>query len=175
MQRWTSYLVVAAAAAGCGTGVDRDPQIGSPAEPQSPTGGPDPGKGSGDTRCAAPDGPRHWYRLAAELDALMIGKWRLCDGTLAVLDTDSRGLEFAADGKYYLLIDGEGGLVRDHGFTGEGEWYTVQPTESETAFLWMWPTPSTALVDAPVFEDDPRRLAFFVAYDRKPAIFLHEP
>jgi hypothetical protein len=150
------YLFVILVAA-CGTGVDTDPET---------SGNRGSGSGSGDGSastsgpCAAPDGPRHDYTTASELDVLILGKWRQCSGPTPPTLENSRGIEFDADGRYFVLVeDGKGGLARGTGFSSEGKWDTTQATETEVLFS-LRPTPSTSFGDPPLFEDDPRRFAF---------------
>jgi hypothetical protein len=154
MKRSISLLVVLTAA--CGTGMD-----GEPTPVGSVGGGPSPGDAGAPSAspCAAPEGPLHDYTTAAELEALVLGKWLQCSGPRPPTLDGSRGVEFAADGRYFVLVDdGRGGLARGGGFTSEGRWDTSQATGT-VVFLWFHPTPSSQFGDTPLFEDGPRRFA----------------
>jgi hypothetical protein len=170
--RLSNLVMMSALAAGCGTGVESDPQLG-----QTPGGGSGssmqgPSEGSGDDPCAVPEGPLHAYKTAEELSALILGKWRQCSGPVPpTFDANTRGLEFVADGTYHTLIDnGKGELVRAAGFPTEGMWGTRQI--NDLVLFDLHPTPSTVFGDPPRFEDDPRRFAFNPSHNGADSIYL---
>jgi len=171
MKHATNYVFVLFAASACGTGVDREPQtIGGLGD----DAGSSPGDGgtSPSDPCAAPDGPRHDYATAAEVDVLVLGKWQQCSGPTPPTLENSRGIEFVADRRYFVLVDdGNGGLARGTGFSSQGEWGTDQVSEGDV-FLDLFPTPSSAFGDTPLFEDSPRRFALNPSHAGAPSIYV---
>jgi hypothetical protein len=56
------------------------------------------------------------------LPAHMSGQWLYCSGP-TLYNVPHDGIEFTADGRWYLLqLDDVGGLARGRGFDGEGTW-----------------------------------------------------
>jgi hypothetical protein len=101
--------------------------------------------------CDAAHGPADPTPTFADVEPRLIGAWYLCSEPNVYHLT--KNIEFAADGKYYVLEDdGGGGLKRTYGLDGEGTW-----TPSSPDTLWLEP----GLF--PEFEKDPRRLRLTVA------------
>jgi hypothetical protein len=148
------YLFAMLAVAACGTDVEIDSTsaVGS-GNGSNPDLDPDPLK-----VCPEPEGPRHDFTTLDEATQLIIGTWIHCTGPTPTPLQGSSGVEIAADGKYYALVsDGHGGLVRGTGFSSQGTW---DMKGEGSVFLELWPTPSSEVLDTPLFEDNPRRFAF---------------
>src|ERR1043166_1977715 len=119
MKHAIGYLLAMLVIAACGTGVDSDPR--STVGTVGSDGGDAASEGTSNP-CAGADGPRHDYTTAYELTQLMTGTWVQCTPVSPTL-LNGKGLEFLADGTYYLLVsDGHGGLARGTGFASQGAW-----------------------------------------------------
>jgi hypothetical protein len=154
---------VALAVAGCGVGVSRDPVPGSTSlEGSNPDGGAEPSAPS----CSSPHGPLHVFDTQAELDQLILGRWRLCEGkSIAYLRGD--GIEFTSDGVWFRLdTDAQGQLVRATADDGRGTWDAYGPR----GIKWGGNGGS------PEFEDNPRRFRFVdTAAISGPIVYVEAP
>jgi hypothetical protein len=136
MRLVTSILFLVAT--GCGAGVQSEPALGM-------------------HQCNAPDGPMHDYSTTSELSQLIAGTWVHCSGP-TLMGAEEQGIEFLAGGTYYVLIsDGEGGLVRETGFDGQGTWVGLQLTPTSVEFAWD-NTSHTGEEGTIAFEDTPQKL-----------------
>jgi hypothetical protein len=127
--------------------------------------------------CRAAATPIHPYTQAAELEAMLIGKWRHCSGPVLVQPSASGevGIELVADHTYFkLATDAKGRLVRVVGFGGQGTWDTYQETATSVQFD-LHPTPSSGTGGYPRFEDDPRRMAALMVEQSVDSIYALEP
>ena len=160
MKHAIGYLLAMLVIAACGTGVDSDPR--STVGTVGSDGGDAASEGTSNP-CAGADGPRHDYTTAYELTQLMTGTWVQCTPVSPTL-LNGKGLEFLADGTYYLLVsDGHGGLARGTGFASQGAWEVKDIPETgrrDLIILSLEPVPGSYMGDTPLFEDHPRRFAF---------------
>ena len=157
------------AMAACGTGVESDPILSGQTDAGS-GGNPDEFHGSSST-CPEIDGPRHDYATLTEANQLITGSWIHCKGFTPIPFADGVGAEFAPDGKYYVLVsDGHGQLVRGTGFPSQGTW-DMKQDPGEPIFLEIWMTPSSLILNTPLFEDGPRRFALPGAFGSDLAIY----
>jgi hypothetical protein len=142
--KYVATMAVIFATTGCGVGVSSSP------EPPAASDG-DVGKQS-DATCSDPAGPSHPYTQKAELETLILGRWRYCSGSTLSGDPFD-GFEFTADGRGYALVDdGTGKLVRATGFGSQGRW-NVPP--GSLGFAWSFSGGGDG--GRLEFEDSPRR------------------
>jgi hypothetical protein len=73
------------------------------------------GKGNADP-CATPE----------EVKTKLVGRWVHCSGHPTTGErpgySGTLGIEFLADGRYFILVEGQFGMVRGRGFNDEGRW-----------------------------------------------------
>jgi hypothetical protein len=163
MKQSIGALMIMLGATACGAGVDSDPSSGL-----GDDDGPGVFHGSSNV-CPEADGPRHDYE-PEQLAGLMTGKWIHCAGPTPTLLDGSAGVELAADGKYYTLVkDGSGALVRGTGFFSEGTW------ETENGFVNLHFIPNSYWPNAPLFEDGPRRVGFYMQLEEEFAVYQAVP
>ena len=75
--------------------------------------------GSCPATCGSPYGTYTKYKSDAEVSAHTVGRWISCGGMLS----DAPGIEFATDGKFYVLRkDASGNLVRGTDAKDVGTW-----------------------------------------------------
>jgi hypothetical protein len=164
------FVFAVFAIAACGTGVESDP--GSTGGGSDPGSGSDPDSGTfhgSSGICPQPDGPRHDFTTQAEATALITGIWVHCAGPTPTPFQGSIGVDINADGKYYKLVsDGHGGMVRATGFSSQGTW---DLKDEPPVFVEFWMTPSSLVLNTPLFEDNPRRFAFDQAHTFDFAIY----
>lgn len=140
-----SIATVGLGLVGCGTGVSGDP-----------VAHPDAANAVGE--CPNPEGPQHPYTDKAELEALLVGKWRHCSGPTMTGPTEA-GVELVADHSYFRLVtDDQGGLMRQTGPGNQGTWEV-----DETLSLLYHPRPDLTGNGSPRFEDGPRKMGIFLA------------
>jgi hypothetical protein len=153
--RSTIVSIVFLLAAACGAGVQSEPkQIGGP----------------GQAECSAADGPLHDYSTPAELNQLIVGTWVHCSGPAVMGGGD--GIELVADGTYHVLLDdGQGGLVRETGFDGQGTWVGITITPTSVEFAWD-NAAHTGDEGYVTFEDQPRK---FLLALQEPSIYALLP
>ncbi|MFT3693767.1 MAG: hypothetical protein QM831_11540 [Kofleriaceae bacterium] len=152
------------ASACTGQGVFTSPSLGSGT-------GSDSGSdvGNGYEQCSLPEGPLHDYTQVSEFNTLVVGTWWHCSGP-KILSNEQAGIEFDADGKYYLIADdGSGNPVKLTGFGNQGTWDGSQ--EGETVQFNIHPTSNSGLGGYPMFEDGPRRFAMEVEYNDDMSIY----
>jgi hypothetical protein len=124
--------------------------------------------------CNAAAQPIHSYTRAAELEVLLIGKWRHCSGPLLIASS-AAGMELVADHTYFkLATDNKGGFVRMVGFGNQGTWDTSQETDTSVQFN-LQPTPNSGAGEYPMFEDNPRRMAFLEDTLDNLSLYVLEP
>ena len=101
------------------------------------------------------------YGSEAELDTLLVGRWRRCKAPQ--IPGEDVGVEFTADGNFYALtFNAAHEVVRQVGIDYGGQW-TYLPVGTVTPFS---PAPITraefllqgAYTDAPQFTDGPRQM-----------------
>ena len=116
--------------------------------------------------CAASPLSFEPYTTPAELDALLIGRWRRC--TPVILPGEDVGVEFSADGKYYPLTFNEAHqIVRRVGIDFEHSWVYLPPGSVDP----VTQRPLTAqgmmlgevLTSAPQITNDPRQMRILFA------------
>jgi hypothetical protein len=106
--------------------------------------------------CLAGQGPEVAYTTVAEMLPLATGAWIHCSGP-AILN-EQVGIEFRADGTYYLIGVGTESLYELVGFGNEGTWDASQ--EGSDTVQWnIHPAPNSGTGGYPVFESSPRRFA----------------
>jgi hypothetical protein len=149
-----------------------DPGYGSPCPVQA-QGGADAGATRVDWTdpTAAPDcgaEPLSYqdYGSQAELEALMVGRWRRCKSRQ--LDGEDAGVEFTVDGHYYpLTFNAEHQIVRCIGVDYEGTWQYFPSGSTIPGFSKPSAVNEILLsgvyTNSPSFTNDPRqmRLLFF--------------
>jgi hypothetical protein len=148
MRTATTYLLVSFAV-GCGTGVESAP--GALLTDPAAT-----------SECDAPQGPLHHYTTAAEVETLILGRWRHCSGP-ALKPAAQAGIEFIDDHTFFALIDdNDGELVRMTGFDSEGTWRADQ----EGSWVQLsYLTPTGGFGGTPEFEDAPSRFSIRLQTD----------
>ena len=167
------HLLCGIALAGCSVD-SRDENGSPPVVTGTDNSTPDPAVPAA---CRAAATPIHPYTLAAELEALLIGKWRHCSGPVLVQPSASGevGIELVADHTYFkLATDTTGALVRMVGFGAQGTWDTYQETDTSVQFD-LHPTPNSGTGGYPRFEDDPLRMAVLMVEQRMDSIYALEP
>jgi hypothetical protein len=153
----------------CGAGVHGDPRIH--------TGDPDAavdGAAAMTGACNDPEGPRHPYTQAAEVEQLVLGRWLHCSGATLLGQAGEVGIELTADHIYYVLQQDGDQLVREGGFAGSGTWDTYQETPTSVQFDYH-PTPNSGNGGYFLFEDSPRRFAINIGYNDTPSIYVLLP
>lgn len=121
--------------------------------------------------CSDPEGPPHPFETAAEVNAMLPGRWQHCDGPVLRLNSDAPGIEFTADGVYYQLAGDA--LTRETGFAGQGTWTATQ-TYGDNVEFDMTMDPGYHDFGSVAFEDSPRRFAITL-YDRGPSYYVLVP
>ena len=123
--------------------------------------------------CADAEGPIKAYTCTADLEKMIIGKWRYCSGE-QMLRVGEAGIEIDADYTYTALVDdGSGHLVKKTGFDFQGTWDTYQETSTWPGFYYH-PTPNSGNGGAVVFEDSPRRFSIGIGYEERGSVYVYE-
>jgi hypothetical protein len=100
------------------------------------------------------------FESGADLSRQLVGRWLWCGETS--LDPNAVGIEFAADGRFYLLRDqGDGTCVRSIGFERAGSWSTDDISEQNTPGTYQvvmrWDGGGSGGI-IPAFSGQPRKL-----------------
>ena len=158
MTRLRTVTLALALAAGC-----------TPTDPATSDPTPDAAANVPIASCADPDGTIRQVTVAADVNALVVGRWQRCSGK-QMLDAGEDGFEIAADGTYYVLVRNGAELQRKPGFTGQGTWNTNQ--EQTTVGLYFHPTPNSGNGGYPMFSESPRKMAILLRYETQPTIYV---
>lgn len=121
--------------------------------------------------CSQPEGPLHAYSTVSEFNALAIGRWVRCSGP-KIIQSEQAGIEFDADGSYFVLADdGHGGVTKLTGFGNQGMWDGSQ--ETATTVQWnIHPMPNAGTGGAALFEDNPRRFSMETVTNHDVSIYV---
>ena len=170
------HLLWAIAVAGCIDGQGSPINNNNDISTGGPTGGSidtTPDSTSVVAACSAAPQPIHSYTQAAELEALLIGKWRHCSGPLLV-GSSNIGIELVDDHTYFkLATDTTGALVRMVGFDAQGTWDTYQVTRTGVQFD-LHPLPNSIASESPMFEDNPRRMGIQMDWPQDLSLYVLE-
>ena len=156
MSRFMTLAVTFALANGCATDEGGEPM------PETPEKIPSAGT------CDDPVGTIRQVKVAAEVEAMVLGRWEHCSGR-NLLDAGDAGFQFDADGTYFVLVRDGDGLVRKEGFAGQGTWNTYQ--EESSVGLYIHPTPNSGTGGYPVFAENPRKMSMLLRYQTEPTIY----
>ena len=166
------HILCLFALTGCSVDAHDDPSAGG--DPITGPTSPGAGSDAAAAACRAADGPLHPYTQAAELEQLLVGKWRRCSGP-ALIDPTEAGIELVDDHTYFKLVtDGAGALVRTSGFANQGTWDVAQETPTSVQFDYH-PAPNSGNGGYPRFEDGPRKMSVTLVTQTAASLYLLEP
>src|SRR4051794_37930172 len=113
------FLLFSASAA-CGGQTDSAPKQDTSVMPSPPSGTPVAPTARGE---CGDDGDVLRYATRAELTALLVGRWSVCEREGGILEgTDGVGIEITEDMKYFVLHRSAANtIVRGRGFDDEGD------------------------------------------------------
>jgi hypothetical protein len=148
-------------------GVGGTAEGGSAGVPTGGSAGGSAGTGGGiddptaDPNCAASPASYHDYMTPADLQALLVRRWKRC--VAPQINGEDVGVEFTADGHYYPLTrDGNGQVVRRTGIDYGGTWQFFAVGEKDPFFGNTLTRPTMllngTLTDAPKFTNDPEQM-----------------